>query len=71
MDRKTMIATVRESWAGRTFRCNETGKTVTIPEDVYPKQFFEFGNCFIDVGDGHYGRMGGTSMEEVKDGDER
>ena len=50
-------------WAGRMFVDNQTGDELTIPDDVRPKQFFEFGNSFIDVGDGHYSRAGGDFEE--------
>ena len=50
-------------WAGRMFVDNQTGAVLTIPNDVRPKQFFSFGNSFIDVGDGHYSRAGGDFEE--------
>ena len=53
-------------WIGRTFRCKDTGETLTIPEDVHEAQFFSFGDCFVDVGRGYYARFGGN-IEEVKD----
>ena len=56
-----------EEWMGRTFKCNDTGETMTIPDDVKPKQFFKFGDCFIDVGDGMYSRAGGDFIETTYD----
>ena len=53
-------------WVGRQFRCKKTGITLTIPEDVGPKDYFGFGEwCFVDVGDGYYARFGGD-IEEIK-----
>lgn len=54
-------------WAGRMFVDNHTGTELTIPDNVRPKQFFSFGDSFIDVGDGHYSRAGGD-FEELPDG---
>ena len=54
----------KSKWEGRQFRCKKTGTTFTIPEDVRPKQFFSFGECFVDVGDGYYSRFGGE-VEEI------
>ena len=56
----------RKAWAGRTFRCKKTGVEFTIPEDVHYRQFFAFGDSFIDLGDGYYWRAGGD-IEEVKE----
>jgi len=50
-------------WAGRRFIDHHTGQTLTIPDDVRPKQFFRFGESFIDVGDGLYSRSGGDFAE--------
>ena len=55
----------QKEWAGRTFRCLETGETLVIPNDVRRRQFFTFGECFVDVGDGFYARFGGNMVEEV------
>lgn len=55
----------QKEWAGRTFRCLETGETLVIPDDVKRRQFFTFGECFVDVGDGFYARFGGNMVEEV------
>ncbi len=57
-------------WAGRKYRCMDTGEELTIPHDVRPKQFFAFGECFVDVGDGYYGRMGGNLEEICAEGEE-
>lgn len=61
--------TVKELWAGRTFKCTETGEVVTIPENVRPRDFFKVGECFVDVGDGYYSRYGGLSLIETTNGD--
>lgn len=52
-----------EEWAGRTFRCTETGESFTMPVDVRPKRFYSVGEGYIDVGDGYYFRSCG--VEEV------
>ena len=56
-------------WASTKWRCNITGEVLIIPEDVKEKQFFTFGDSFIDVGDGYYSRMGGAPIyiEEPED----
>lgn len=54
-------------WAGRKFIDHQTGETLTIPDDVRPKQFFMFGESFIDVGDGFYSRAGGDFAELTED----
>lgn len=57
-------------WAGRTFQDTATGETLTIPDDVREKQFFQFGDSFIDVGNGEYSRAGGAFIEiSVDDAD--
>lgn len=53
------------SWIGRKFKCVKTGEEFIIPETVSYGSLFEFGNCFIDVGDGYYSRFGGE-IEEIK-----
>jgi hypothetical protein len=55
-----------EEWAGKQFKCTETGEILTIPADVRPKSFYQFGNCFVDVGDGYYSRMGGN-LQQLED----
>ena len=45
-------------WVGRKFKCKKTGEILVIPGDVRPKQFFSFGECYVDVGDGFYARFG-------------
>lgn len=56
-------------WAGTKWRCGITGEEITLPYDVKPKQFFSFGDSFIDVGDGYYSRAGGQPIfiEGLKD----
>jgi len=58
------VATVRQQWAGRVFRCKDTGLTTIIPDNVMPKDFFVVGEGFVDVGDGMYSRAGGN-IEEI------
>lgn len=53
-------------WVGRKFKCVETAEELIIPDTITYGSFFEFGNCFIDVGDGYYSRFGGE-IEEIKD----
>lgn len=53
------------TWVGRRFKCVKTGEILEIPETVTYRSFFEFGECFIDVGDGYYSRFGGE-IEELK-----
>lgn len=50
-------------WAGRKFRDNATGEFLVIPDDVQPRQFFAWGDSFIDVGNGVYSRAGGDFIE--------
>ena len=50
-----------EMWTSRTYRCIDTGIEFKIPDDVKERDFFIFGNCFIDVGRrGFYSRFGGN-----------
>jgi len=57
----------RALWAGRSFRCADTGDEVVIGDDVMPKDFYVVGNGFIDVGDGYYSRSGGNVYEITDD----
>lgn len=52
-----------EDWVGKQFKCTETGEILTIPADVRAKDFYKFGNCFVDVGDGYYSRAGGSFIQ--------
>lgn len=52
-----------ENWIGRKFKCSTTDEILITPSDVRVKQFFSFGECFIDVGDGVYYRAGGHYVE--------
>jgi len=57
----------KKLWIGRSFRCSDTGITVTLTDDnVYPRAFICVGNGFIDLGDGVYCRYGGN-IQEIKD----
>ena len=40
----------KSQWAGRTFRCNTTGEEFTIPNSVEERDFYSFGEAFVDVG---------------------
>ena len=61
-----------DKWKGRTFKCVLTGEILTIPDDVRPRQFFSFGECFLDIGDGCTYRKGGHFTEIISrdDGEE-
>lgn len=51
-------------WAGRTFKCNITGITFTIPKDVQECDFFVIGEGYVDVGRvNSYCRFGGDVVE--------
>jgi hypothetical protein len=52
-----------EDWAGRTFRCTETGETFKIPVDVRPKRYYSVCRGYVDVGDGFVYRTSG--VEEI------
>ena len=50
----------RCQWAGKKYRCQETGEELTIPDNVKPCDFFCFGQCAVDVGRlNSYSRMCG------------
>lgn len=59
------IEDFRKFWVGRQFRCCTTGVILTIPDNVRPKEFFQFGDSYIDVGDDYYFRAGGK-FEEIE-----
>jgi hypothetical protein len=65
--RVRQLARFRAQWAGRIFMCTETGDVLTIPEDVCPRDFYKFGESFVDVGDGFYARFGGSPKEITHD----
>jgi len=50
-------------WAGRKFVDSATGTTLTIPDSVGARDYYQFGESFIDVGDGYYSRAGGDFHE--------
>lgn len=54
-------------WKGRQFKCILTGEILTIPDDIRPGQFFSFGECFLDIGDGCVYRKGGYFEEIFKE----
>lgn len=55
----------QQAWVGRKFKCKSTGEVFTIPKDVEERDFFSFGNAFVDVGRiGAYYRLSGC--EEVE-----
>lgn len=56
----------REMWCGRKFVCEKTGAILTIPDTVRMKQYFQFGESSVDVGDGLYSRYGGY-VKEITD----
>jgi hypothetical protein len=54
----------RCQWAGKKYRCQETGEEFTIPDDVKPCDFFCFGQCSVDVGRlNSYSRMCGPIID--------
>lgn len=56
----------KSKWIGRKFKCKKTGKILELTEEnASSRKFLGFGECFIDLGDGHYARFGGE-MEEIK-----
>ena len=57
------LSEFRAKWAGRKFQCVKTGEVFVIPDNVYYRDFYQFGEAFIDVGDGHYARFGGVVNE--------
>jgi hypothetical protein len=57
------LSEFRDKWAGRKFQCLETGEVFVIPDSVYYRDLYQFGESFIDVGDGLYARFGGTVHE--------
>lgn len=46
----------RVEWSGRTYVCNTTGEEFTVPWDVRERDFYAFGEAYLDVGtlDGYY-----------------
>jgi dCMP deaminase len=40
----------KKQWAGRVFMCPKTGEQFIIPTDVRECDFFNIGECFLDVG---------------------
>ena len=56
----------QSKWAGRTFECQDTHTRVTIPDEVFFRDFIICGQGCIDVGDGHYARFGGN-INEITD----
>lgn len=57
----------KAKWVGRRFRCEATGEVLVLTEEnVKPRAFLAFGECFIDLGDGYYTRSAGKYVEEKK-----
>lgn len=55
-------------WAGRTFRCADTGVEFTIPYDVQETDYFQIGNGAIDVGRlNFYSRVVGNIIEIINE----
>lgn len=55
-------------WAGRTFRCADTGAEFTIPYDVQETDCFQIGNGAIDVGRlNFYSRRVGNIIEIINE----
>lgn len=58
----------RKQWVGRKYKCLDTGEEFTIPSTVRQRDFFSFGNCFVDVGRlNAYARYGGNIKEITKE----
>jgi hypothetical protein len=62
----------REYWAGKQFKCKDTGEIFTVPDDCREGDFYTVGKGYIDLGrfsceknEPFYYRMGGN-IEEVK-----
>lgn len=61
---KSKIEQFRDQWAGRKFKCLESGEEFVIPDDVRECDFFTIGQGFVDVGRlGAYCRFGGKIVE--------
>lgn len=60
---------VTEMFAGTSWTCTKTGDVITLPDEIFPRQFFRVGESYLDVGDGYYCRMGGwiVKVEESKE----
>lgn len=57
------------TWAGRTFKCNQTGVEMTLGVDLHYRQYIPIGNCAIDLGmPNSYHRMIGDISEITKEG---
>ena len=62
MDNET--ATVRNQFAGREFRCRDTGNYLVVPNDVRPRDYLAISEfAGVDVGDGLYSRYIGPVAE--------
>lgn len=59
----------RAKWVGRTFKCALTGEIFTVPEDAYYRDYYTFGQAFLDLGDGYYARYGGSIVEVKEEGE--
>ncbi len=47
------------TWADSKWKCNTTGEEFTFPTEVRKGDFYEFGKCWVDIGDGGYHRWSG------------
>lgn len=60
---------INRQWGGRTYKCQITGETYTFPDDgsLYYGQFVQFGESYLDLGDGVYFRAGGSPVEVLEE----
>lgn len=65
----TKLEKFRKVWAGRIFKCPETGIVNSIPDCVNQCDFFIIGKGFLDVGRFNaYSRRGGNVYEVTGEG---
>ena len=48
------------TWADSKWKCNTTGVEFTLPTEVRTGDFYEFGKCWVDIGDNYYIRWNGS-----------
>lgn len=50
------------TWADSKWKCKTTGVEFTLPTEVRKGDFYEFGESFVDIGDEHCSRWGGSPV---------
>lgn len=50
------------AFCGTKWECGITGDEFEMPDDYGKRQYFKFGQSFIDLGDGYYSRYGGNPV---------